>query len=81
VHAAVPLAVVEAHRHVRVRPFEKDAGQRVEERDAAAEPLRHPVRALGDRAAHPDGAHVREPALGVRAGPGAVADPAGIDRP
>ena len=55
--------------------------ERVEERRLAAERLRHPVRALRDGAAHPDRADVGEPALGVLAAPGAIADAADVDRP
>ena len=51
------------HRHLGVLPLEEHAGQRIEERRLAAERLRHPVRALGDGAAHADRADVREPAL------------------
>ena len=69
-----------AHRHLGVLPLEEHARQRVEERRLAAERLRHPVRALGDGAAHPDRADVREPALGVLAAPRAVADAPGVDR-
>ena len=73
--------VVEPHRHLGVLPLEEHAGQRVEERRLPAERLRHPVRALGDGAAHADRADVREPALGVLAAPGAEATrPASIVR-
>ena len=77
---AAPLAVVELDRHLGVLPLEEHARQRIEERQLAAERLRHPVRALRDGAAHADRADVREPALGVLAAPGPVADAAGVDR-
>ena len=62
--------------------LEEDAHQRVEERRLAAERLRRLVRALGDGAAHPDRADVREPALAVRRRPrcGSWTRPASIVR-
>jgi len=80
VHLPVALFAVEAHRDIGVLPLEEDARQRVKERRLATERLRHPVRALGDGAAHAHGADVREPALGVLAAPCAVRDPSGVDR-
>ncbi len=80
VHAAAPLvAVGEPHGHLGVRPLQEHPREGVEERGAAAECLRHAVDALGDGAAHPDGADVREPALLVSARPGPVAHPARVD--
>ena len=81
VHAPAPLAdAVEPHGHLGVLPLEEDSRQRIEERRLPAERLRHPVRALGDRAAHPDRADVDEPPLRVVAAPGAVTDESGVDR-
>src|SRR5436309_1725688 len=64
VHPALPLGpVFELYGDVCVLPFEEDPRERVEERRAAAERLRHPVRTLGDGRAHADAADVREIAL------------------
>ena len=63
VHRAFPPhAVVQLDDHVRVLPGEELACERVEERRAAAERLRHRVRAARDGAAHPRRADVGEEA-------------------
>ena len=74
-------AAVELDADDGVLPFEEDADERVEERRAAAQRLRHAVRTLRDRRAHADAADVGDVPLRVGAVPGAVRDAADVDGP
>ena len=81
VHASLSDLVVDGDPDLGVAPAGKDGQCRPQVRDLAAERFRRLVRALRDRAAHPDAGRVDEPALRGLARPGAVADASGVDLP